>query len=149
MEPNNNFALNDLIITLRTVEESLESLHREVQQVRSQYERPIIIRELIQKVKSDNITYLNPSGVRAIYPISHEEADIILKELRDRGLVKTHEDDLYDEVKIWIKTQAKISTSYLQRRFKIGYAAAARVMDQLEENGIIGPQDGTKPRKIL
>ena len=36
----------------------------------------------------------------------------------------------------------------LQRKFRIGYNRAARIIDQLEENGVIGPQEGSKPRKV-
>ncbi len=43
----------------------------------------------------------------------------------------------------------KASTSYLQRRMKIGYSRAARIVDMLEEMGIIGPQNGSKPRGVL
>ena len=43
----------------------------------------------------------------------------------------------------------KASTSYLQRKLRIGYSRAARLIDLLEENGIIGPQDGSRPREIL
>ena len=42
----------------------------------------------------------------------------------------------------------KASTSLLQRKFHIGYNKAARIMDQLEENGVIGPQIGSKPREV-
>ena len=41
------------------------------------------------------------------------------------------------------------STSSLQRRFKIGYARAGRIMDMLEEKGIVGPQNGSKPREVF
>ena len=41
------------------------------------------------------------------------------------------------------------SASFLQRKMSVGYARAARIMDQLEEMGIIGPADGAKPRDVL
>ena len=41
------------------------------------------------------------------------------------------------------------STTLLQRKLKIGYAKAARIMDELEEKGVIGPFEGSKPRKVL
>ena len=41
------------------------------------------------------------------------------------------------------------SASYIQRRFKVGYARAARIIDQMEERGIISGYEGSKPRKVL
>ena len=46
-------------------------------------------------------------------------------------------------------TSGKASASLLQRRFKLGYNRAARIIDLLEERGIIGPQNGSKPREVL
>jgi len=59
------------------------------------------------------------------------------------------EDDLYDEAVETIVRAGKASASLLQRRLKVGYARAARLLDILEENGIIGPADGAKPRDVL
>ncbi len=59
------------------------------------------------------------------------------------------DDELFDEAKQTVIEADKASTSYLQRKLRVGYARAARLMDMLEERGIIGPQDGSKPRAIL
>ena len=58
-------------------------------------------------------------------------------------------DDLYNQVKDLVITEQKASTSYLQRKFGIGYQKAARFIDMLEEEGIIGPENGSKPRDVL
>ena len=60
-----------------------------------------------------------------------------------------YEDPLYDEIVEFVITSGKASASLLQRRFKLGYNRAARVVDLLEERGIIGPQNGSKPREVL
>lgn len=59
------------------------------------------------------------------------------------------EDELYEEAKEIVVHAGKASTSYLQRKLRIGYSRAARLIDMLEENGVIGPADGAKPREIL
>ncbi|MDD5340884.1 MAG: DNA translocase FtsK 4TM domain-containing protein [Patescibacteria group bacterium] len=58
-------------------------------------------------------------------------------------------DELFEEAKEIILQAGKASTSFLQRRLKVGYARAARLMDLLEEAGIVGPGEGAKPREIL
>lgn len=50
---------------------------------------------------------------------------------------------------VFVVTSGKASASLLQRRFKLGYNRAARIIDLLEERGIIGPQNGSKPREVL
>jgi S-DNA-T family DNA segregation ATPase FtsK/SpoIIIE len=59
------------------------------------------------------------------------------------------EDELFDEAKQAVMEAGKASTSYLQRKLRIGYSRAARLMDILEEQGVIGPADGARPREIL
>ena len=59
------------------------------------------------------------------------------------------DDDLYQEAKAVVEEAGRASTSYLQRKLRIGYSRAARLMDILEERGIIGPADGSRPREIL
>lgn len=57
-------------------------------------------------------------------------------------------DALYEDVLYFVRQQQKASASLLQRRFKIGYNRAARIIDELEADGVIGPQDGSKPRQV-
>jgi len=59
------------------------------------------------------------------------------------------DDVLYSEAKEIVESVGRASTSLLQRKLRIGYARAARLMDILEENGIIGPADGAKPREVF
>ena len=59
------------------------------------------------------------------------------------------EEPLYDEIVEFVVTQGKASASLLQRRFRLGYNRAARCIDLLEERGIIGPNNGSKPREVL
>jgi len=59
------------------------------------------------------------------------------------------DDPLYEDAKRAVIDAGKASTSYLQRRLKVGYSRAARLIDLLEENGIIGSADGARPREIL
>ncbi|MCJ0912727.1 DNA translocase FtsK [Mammaliicoccus sciuri] len=59
------------------------------------------------------------------------------------------EDALYKEAYLFVVEEQKASASLLQRRFRIGYNRASRLMDDLESNGVIGPQSGSKPRQVL
>ncbi|MEI6222586.1 MAG: DNA translocase FtsK 4TM domain-containing protein [bacterium] len=59
------------------------------------------------------------------------------------------DDEMYEEARQCVIEAGKASTSYLQRKLKLGYARAARLMDKLEERGVIGPGDGAKPREVL
>ncbi|MDO8594463.1 MAG: DNA translocase FtsK [bacterium] len=59
------------------------------------------------------------------------------------------DDDLYEEARGEVIAAGKASTSYLQRKLRIGYSRAARLMDILEEKGVIGAADGSKPRGVI
>ena len=60
-----------------------------------------------------------------------------------------YEEPLYNEIVDFVVSQGKASASLLQRRFRLGYNRAARCIDLLEERGIVGPQNGSKPREVL
>ena len=81
----------------------------------------------------------------------YDDAFIQLKDLQNMGKEVANEcaDPLYEEVKRFVITSRRASTSLIQRKFSIGYARAARLIDVLEENRIIGPANGSKPREIL
>ncbi|CCO24639.1 DNA translocase FtsK [Maridesulfovibrio hydrothermalis] len=59
------------------------------------------------------------------------------------------DDPVYNEAVEFVVTQGKASISLLQRRFRIGFNRAARFIEQMEQDGILGPQDGSKPRIVL
>ena len=59
------------------------------------------------------------------------------------------QDELYDQARELVIEMQTASVSLLQRRFRVGYNRAARLVDQLEANGIVGPSEGSKPRKVL
>lgn len=58
-------------------------------------------------------------------------------------------DEKYDEILSWAATQKAISASLIQRRFKLGYPRAARLIELFEKEGVVGPSNGSKPRTVL
>lgn len=60
-----------------------------------------------------------------------------------------NDDPLYNDIVEYVITTGKASASLLQRKYKLGYNRAARIIDLLEERGIVGPQNGSKPREVL
>jgi S-DNA-T family DNA segregation ATPase FtsK/SpoIIIE len=66
----------------------------------------------------------------------------------ETGFKNMTEDPLYEEVKQFVLDTRRASTSTIQRHFGLGYNRAARIMDMLEQKGIIGPQQGSKPRDV-
>ncbi len=84
-----------------------------------------------------------------------EELDLAINEKENGGSIfndsndEDEEDELYEEAREVVIEAGKASTSFLQRKFKIGYNRGARLMDMLEERGVIGPANGAKPREVL
>ncbi len=95
---------------------------------------------------------------RLIKYVSKEQAakyDNSLTEVPDNHLAgadspkEEYDDPLYNEIVDFAISTGKVSASLLQRRFRLGYNRAARIVDLLEERGIIGPANGSKPREVL
>ena len=75
---------------------------------------------------------------------------MILKQKEDSGEIDTRTiEELYNDVRNDVVKFSKASTSYIQRKFKLGYTRAAQLMDLLEERGVISEGDGSKPREVL
>ena len=104
-------------------------------------------------------TFISDDEIKAVvdYTISQQKAmydDSLTISEEDRGAVSSvekeeYEEPLYDEIVEFVTTQGKASASLLQRRFRLGYNRAARCIDLLEERGIVGPPNGSKPREVL
>lgn len=75
----------------------------------------------------------------------HEANDAIMLAGDDEDA----DDDLYGAAREAVEEAGRASTSYLQRKLRIGYSRAARLMDILEEKGVIGPADGSRPREVI
>ena len=75
--------------------------------------------------------------------------ETILKEQQKSSLGNTEKDELYDEAVRIIIESNQASVSILQRRMRLGYTRAARIIDMMELDGLVGPFEGSKPRRIL
>ena len=64
------------------------------------------------------------------------------------GTFDDDEDELYEDAKEAVLEAGKASTSYLQRKLRVGYSRACRLMDMLEDEGVVGPSEGSSPRKV-
>jgi S-DNA-T family DNA segregation ATPase FtsK/SpoIIIE len=84
---------------------------------------------------------------------SPEFDDKIIRTLKSRTGHEWEEigekDELYDKALELVLLTGQASASYLQRKLKLGYARAARIIDQMEQEGIVGPSEGSKPREFL
>lgn len=95
------------------------------------------------KLKSIYLTYDEIKGI--VDKLPKKKVSVSSKEQDDN----TEYDPLYEDVLHFAIKRGNISTSLVQRYYKIGYDRACKIIDKLEENGVVGPQKGTTPRKVL
>lgn len=106
------------------------------------------VKKVVSYIKSHNAGDLSSIDFGGSGTTSTEPNDVI-------GLINGSfddddiDDDLYEDARTAVEEAGRASTSYLQRKLKIGYSRAARLMDVLESKGVIGAADGSKPREIL
>ena len=98
----------------------------------------------IQHPKDDEIQY----WVYAEQQKAQYQEEMIPTEIVD---IPLHEetDELYDDAVQLVTELQTASVSMLQRRFRVGYSRAARIVDQMEMRGVVGPPDGSRPRQVL
>ncbi len=109
---------------------------------------PFISEEEVKKV----VKYLSKSWEGEL----SDELDLAKEEGGDglsSGLIggsddDSDDDDLYEDAREVVIKNRKASASFLQRKLKVGYARASRLIDMLEERGVVGPADGAKPREV-
>jgi S-DNA-T family DNA segregation ATPase FtsK/SpoIIIE len=78
------------------------------------------------------------------------ESAILLEEKKGKEASAEDEyDEKYDEAVAFVAETGQASISLIQRRFRIGYNRAARIVEKMEEQGVVGPSDGVKPREVL
>ena len=88
------------------------------------------------------------SFIKAQQTAEYDE-EMIPTTAEEQGPSEAPEDEYYQDAVDLVVQQQTASVSMLQRRFRIGYNRAARLVDELEDRGIIGPSEGSKPRKVL
>ena len=105
------------------------------------------INEIVEFVKSQSEPDYHEEILSAVAPASMSMAG---GGIVRTGVAEPQEDDplIWEAAHIVVESQLG-STSGLQRRLKVGYARAGRIMDMLEEKGVVGPPDGSKPREVL
>ena len=99
------------------------------------------LNNLIENLKNQQTTQYN-NEITSQTTSGHGSGSIGASPQEDR-------DPLFEEAVKLVRDSGKASSSLMQRRLKLGYARAARVLDQLEQAGIVGPANGSKPRDIL
>ncbi|NMC57031.1 MAG: cell division protein FtsK, partial [Eubacteriaceae bacterium] len=75
--------------------------------------------------------------------------EVIEKITSPKSVVSDYDDELFDEAVNLAIERGQISTSMIQRKMRIGYARAGRMVDEMESRGIISPADGSRPRNVL
>ena len=94
--------------------------------------------------------FLEGAGQAGIRPVLPDRAARAKKAMpKPRKSIRGDQDPMYEEALRVVLEMGKASTSTLQRRLRLGYGRAARILDMMHRDGIIGPPDGSKPREVL
>ena len=109
---------------------------------------PFVSETEVKKVVKYLIDAYRNEIIEGINFTENNEKNIVFESLMEDENTDD-EDDLYEAAKEEVLKVGKASTSYIQRKLRVGYSRAARLIDILEERGVIGPADGSKARSII
>lgn len=109
----------------------------------SEGETKSVVKYLVDSYESDVPSEINLTGENG----SANKNSIFESNFDDEKMGA--DDDLYEDAKQTVLEAGKASTSYLQRKLGVGYARAAKLIDMLEERGVVGPGSGSKPREVM
>lgn len=101
------------------------------------------VENIVEFLKSNGEVKYNPDIIESIENANKTEKEVQEEDDGDGA------DPLLMEVIDTVVETGQASTSFIQRRFKVGYARAGRIMDQMEQRGIISGYQGSKPREVL
>jgi S-DNA-T family DNA segregation ATPase FtsK/SpoIIIE len=107
-----------------------------LQRVHGAYVSEDEVGELVRALREQGEPHFDETLIRL-----KEEAEA--RETRDEDV-----DEMYDRAVAIVAETRNASISYIQRRLKVGYNRAARMIEQMEEQGVVGPQEGTRPREV-
>ncbi len=104
------------------------------------------VKKIVSYIKQNNAGSLDSLDLgNGANGTGHEPNDMMLSISDDGG----DDDDMYEQAKAAVEEAGKASTSYLQRKLRVGYGRAARLIDLLHERGVVGPADGARPREVI
>ena len=107
---------------------------------------------LTEKDVENVVGFLRQKAPVVHYTEEVTEQDVIIRTGSGKsvsGISGDDQDSLFKQAMNLVYQDGKASASLIQRRLSVGYARAARILDQLEAAGIVGPQQGSKPREVI
>ena len=107
------------------------------------------INEVVEFLKSEHPTQYSEEVMNGVEENIPQVKGSGNDDASGENIVVNADDELIDQAISIIVQTGQASTSFLQRKLKLGFSRASRIMDEIEEMGIIGPQEGSKPRDVL
>ena len=165
LSEKHNTQYTDIMLLLKNIEEKLQASEIEIRTDDELYEDA---KEAVIEVQLASTSYL-----QRILGIGYARAARLMDMLEEQGVIgepdgakpravllendeegrisswMDGDDEKYEEARVAVLEAGKVSVPFLQRKFDIGYARSARLIDKLQENGVVEMGDYTKPRKVI